>query len=86
MVGLGGSCSGLVGLHIPDDFAREATAAMLGMEVDEIEGDCDVHDAIGEIANMLAGEMKMLLSKTGQNISLSTPTRCDTVRRKVPGI
>ena len=74
MVGLGGTCSGMVGVHIPDDFAREATAAMLGMEIDELEGDSDIHDAIGEVANMLAGEIKMKLSESGADICLSTPT------------
>lgn len=74
IVGLGGAYSGMVGVHIPNDFAKEATAAMLGMEADEIENESDIHDAIGEIANMLAGEMKMLLSSQGKDIRLSTPT------------
>lgn len=74
MVGLGGTCPGMVGVHIPDDFAREATAAMLGMGIDEVDFDCDVYDAVGEIANMLAGEIKLILSRGGVDISLSTPT------------
>jgi chemotaxis protein CheX len=74
LVGLGGSCPGMVGVHIPEDFAKEVTAAMLGMEPGELEGDSDVHDAVGEVANMLAGEMKMILSERGADICLSTPT------------
>lgn len=74
LVGLGGSCPGMVGVHIPDEFAKEVTAAMLGMEPDEIEGENDIHDAIGEVANMLAGEIKMMLSEKGADICLSTPT------------
>jgi chemotaxis protein CheX len=74
LVGLGGSCPGMVGVHIPEDFAKEVTAAMLGMEPDEVEGDSDIHDAVGEVANMLAGEMKMVLSNKGADVCISTPT------------
>ena len=74
MVGLGGDCSGMVGIHIPAELAREVTASMLGMELEEIEGDDDVNDAMGEIANMLAGEIKMLFSGKGMNVCLSTPS------------
>lgn len=72
LVGLAGTCSGLVGLHMPSDLAIRATSSMLGMEVADI--DDDVNDAIGEIANMIAGSFKMHLSKSGQDIRLSTPS------------
>ncbi|ABB30430.1 hypothetical protein GeomeDRAFT_1393 [Geobacter metallireducens RCH3] len=74
MVGLGGDCTGMVGIHIPEELAREATASMLGMEMDEIEGDGDVHDAMGELTNMLAGEVKMIFSARGMSVCLSTPS------------
>ncbi len=45
---------------------------MLGMDVEEM-GD-DVNDALGEIANMLGGKVKMVLSKGGMDINLSIPT------------
>ncbi len=74
MVGLGGDCSGMVGLHIPEELAREVTASMLGMGLDELEDEGDVNDAIGEITNMLAGEIKMIFSGRGMNVCLSTPS------------
>ncbi|RNC71816.1 MAG: chemotaxis protein CheX [Desulfuromonadales bacterium] len=74
MVGLGGDVSGMVGIHIPEEFAKIATASMLGMEVSEIESDGDVNDAVGEITNMLAGEMKMLFTGKGLAACLSTPS------------
>ena len=74
MIGLGGAFSGMVGVHIPEEFARESTASMLGMEVDEIEGEGDINDAVGEITNMLAGEIKMLFSDRGMPVCLSTPS------------
>lgn len=64
MVGLAGSYNGLVSVHIPWPLAISFTSMMLGMEVTEI--DDDVNDAMGEIANMIAGSFKQHLSKGDQ--------------------
>lgn len=72
MVGLAGTYNGLVSVHIPWPLAISFTSLMLGMEVTEI--DDDVNDAMGEIANMLAGSFKQHLSKGGSDIQLSTPS------------
>ena len=72
MVGLGGTYSGLVSVHVPTTLARIFTGAMLGMEVDEV--DQDVYDALGEIANMVAGNFKQHISKKGSDIRISTPS------------
>jgi chemotaxis protein CheX len=72
MVGLAGHYNGLVSLHMPSGLALKATSSMLGMEVSEI--DEDVNDAMGEIANMIAGSFKMHLSKSGADVQLSTPS------------
>lgn len=72
MVGLAGAYSGLVSIHIPWPLALSFTSQMLGMEVTEI--DDDVNDAMGEIANMIAGSFKQHLSKGGSDIQLSTPS------------
>lgn len=72
MVGLAGTYNGLVTIHIPWPLAILFTSLMLGMEVTEI--DDDVNDAMGEIANMVAGSFKQHLSKGGSDIQLSTPS------------
>jgi len=72
LVGLAGNYSGLVSLHMPSNLAVRATSSMLGMEVTEL--DDDVNDAMGEIANMIAGSFKLHLSKSGLDIHLSTPS------------
>ena len=72
MVGLAGTYNGLVSVHIPWPQAIAFTSLMLGMEVTEI--DADVNDAMGEIANMIAGSFKQHLSKGGSDIQLSTPS------------
>jgi chemotaxis protein CheX len=72
MVGLAGTYNGLVSVHLPWPLALSFTSLMLGMEVTEI--DDDVNDAMGEIANMVAGSFKQHLSKGGSDIQLSTPS------------
>lgn len=72
MVGMAGSYTGMLAIHCPQSFALRITSNMLGMEVDEV--DEDVNDALGEIANMLGGHVKMVLSKGGSDINLSIPT------------
>lgn len=72
MVGLAGTYTGILAIHCPQSFAVRITSNMLGMEVEEV-GE-DVNDALGEIANMLGGYVKMVLSKGGMDINLSIPT------------
>jgi chemotaxis protein CheX len=72
LVGMAGTFNGLVSLHMPTKLALRATGSMLGKEVTEV--DEDVNDAMGEIANMIAGSFKQHLSKSGLDIQLSTPS------------
>ncbi len=72
MVGLVGTYSGILSIHCPQSLAMKITSNMLGMDVDEV--DEDVNDALGEIANMLGGHVKMVLSKGGLDINISIPT------------
>lgn len=72
MVGLAGSYTGILSIHCPQTLALKITSNMLGMEVEEV-GE-DVNDALGEIANMLGGHVKQVLSKGGLDLNLSIPT------------
>ena len=72
MVGFAGLFNGLVSLHVPQKLALSFTSSMIGMEVTEL--DEDVNDALGEIANMIAGSFKHHLSKDGHEVRLSTPS------------
>lgn len=72
MVGMAGSHSGILAIHCPKDLALRITSSMLGMDVTEI--DDDVNDALGEIANMVGGDVKHIFSPKGAEISLSIPT------------
>jgi len=72
MVGLAGIHRGVLAVHFPKQVALDVTGSFLGMEVEEINA--DVQDAIGEIANMLGGNLKTILSDRGKDIQLSLPS------------
>ncbi len=73
-VGFAGDVMGSVCIHVNDNFARLMTAAMLGMEVDEIEGEEEIHDVIGELCNMIGGDLKSRLCDSGLPCKLSIPS------------
>ena len=72
MVGFAGTYSGVISIHCPVALALKITSNMLGVECDEAND--DLNDAIGEIANMLGGSVKQVLSKGGLDVKLSIPT------------
>jgi chemotaxis protein CheX len=72
MIGLAGDLRGLIAIHCTEDAAKGITSAMLGMDVEEL--DEDVKDAIGEIANMVAGSVKISLADHDLNLELAVPS------------
>ena len=72
MVGLAGTHKGVLAVHFPKQVALDVTSSFLGMDVEDINE--DVQDAIGEIANMLGGNLKTILSDRGKDIHLSLPS------------
>lgn len=72
MIGLGGGIRGVLAVHCPAAVAKAITSTFLGMEVQEL--DEDVKDAIGEIANMVAGNLKVSFAGEGVDIELAIPT------------
>ncbi len=72
MVGLAGTHRGVLAVHIPNQLALAITANFLGLEFEEMNE--DVQDAVGEIANMLGGNVKTILSDKGRDIQLSLPS------------
>ena len=71
-IGLAGDLKGMLAVHCSADAARGITGAMLGMEVKDL--DEDVKDAIGEIANMVAGGLKVALAADNIHTELAIPT------------
>lgn len=73
-VSLAGAILGNVNVHLNDRFARAISAAMLGMSLDDIGGDEEVHDVIGELCNMVGGNLKSRLCDSGFACELSIPS------------
>ncbi|TYP00225.1 chemotaxis protein CheX [Geothermobacter ehrlichii] len=72
MVGMAGACRGMLAIHCPKPIALAITGALLGIELDDV---CeDVFDAMGEMANMIAGNVKAVLCNKGLDVSLSIPS------------
>ena len=63
-----GGWTGATLLELPPDMARAFTSRMLGMDVPDTV-DADVVDAMGELTNMVGGNLKTILP-TGVNLSL----------------
>jgi chemotaxis protein CheX len=82
VVHINGDWEGAIAVNCPEPLARDVTAAMLGLGEDEL-GDEDVRDAIGEVANMTAGNVKGLLEgecrlslpavSEGMHLAMSVP-------------
>lgn len=72
IIGLAGTHKGVLAIHLPYRVAMAITSSFLGMDVEEINS--DVEDAVGELANMLGGNVKSILSEKGRDINLSMPT------------
>ena len=72
-VSFAGDLMGSVSIHVSDTFARIMAAAMLGMEVEEIEGE-EVNDVIGELSNMIGGDLKSRFCDLGFPCELSIPS------------
>lgn len=76
MVGFIGSLNGVLYLYMTDSLARDVTCNFLGLEPDELdeEPDSTVNDALGEMANMIAGTFKNGLCDMGFNCRLTIPS------------
>ncbi len=72
MIGLTGDFSAMLTINFPEAVGLSLTGAMLGIELKEI--DADVKDALGEIANMVAGGLKERFAADGVNLELAIPT------------
>jgi len=72
MVGIAGQLCGLLTLRCSAHSAALMASKMLGAEIKE--SDQQMWDAVGEIANMIAGNFKNKLTGMGDRCLLSVPT------------
>ena len=77
LVGFSGANMGLAAINCTREFAKKIGTSMLMMSADQLS-DEDVRDALGEIANMIAGRFKSQLALkmdlSGQVFEQSVPS------------
>ncbi|MDF1552892.1 MAG: chemotaxis protein CheX [Deferrisomatales bacterium] len=87
IIGLAGEATGSVAVTFPGTLARRIYANLVGEEAGGITE--EVCDAIGELANMIAGGAKAELSQQGCNFQIAIPTivvgKGHTIDHKGPG-
>jgi chemotaxis protein CheX len=72
IIGFAGNLSGVLSLHFSSRSASRIASALLGMEVQE--GDEMIRDAMGEMANMVAGGFKHRVSGSMDTLKISIPS------------
>ena len=73
-VGIAGdNLTGAVYLHLSSSFANRVATAMLGLPPEEVLGDDEVNDVVGESTNMLTGGLKSWLCDNGSDCAMSAP-------------
>lgn len=73
-VSFAGDVDGLFNIQVNEDFAQIMTAAMLGIEVEEIESEEEVFDVLRELSNIIGGNLKSAFVDVGLSCALSTPS------------
>jgi flagellar motor switch protein FliN/FliY len=74
LVNFAGDVTGNVHCQIPLDFARMMTARMLGVKLEDISDEGEVKDVIGEITNIIGGNLKAGFCDSGLDCEISTPS------------
>lgn len=69
-----GEVDGVLNVQVNDDFGKEMTAAMLGVDVDKVESKEEVYDVIREVSNVIGGNLKSNFVDAGLSCVLSTPS------------
>lgn len=69
-----GKMNGVVHIHVTDVFAKQMTASMLGIKPEQVRSVANIDDAIGELTNMLGGNLKSRLADHGFPCVLSIPS------------
>jgi chemotaxis protein CheX len=72
IIGFAGNLSGVLSLHFSRSSASKIASALLGMEI--AEGDEMIRDAMGEMANMVAGGFKNRVSGNVETLKISIPS------------
>lgn len=71
IIGLNGDYAGSIGVVVNKNLGRDLVKIMLGVEE---PSDSDISDVVGELANMIAGNVKCNLEAKMPKLSITCPT------------
>lgn len=71
-VAFAGERTGLVAFHCTPDTARSIAGSMLGIPASDVGH--EIADAMGELANMIAGGLRLKMKSDGVDVAISIPT------------
>jgi flagellar motor switch protein FliN len=72
-VSFAGDVQGLFNIQVNEDFSRTMTAAMLGIQENEVGGEEEMFDVLRELSNIIGGNLKSAFVDAGLSCVLSTP-------------
>lgn len=70
----GAELCGVVYIYCSASLAQRITCSLLGLEPSDIDGEEMVNDAVGELANMVVGQLKSRLCDRGITCVLTVPS------------
>ena len=73
-IGFSGKADGKLFLRLSPDGARRVAAAMLRANPEKMTQEAEINDAIGELLNMVTGNLKSNLCDAGLDCELHTPS------------
>jgi len=88
MVEFAGKASGVVHIRLEPSAAQRIAASIIGVKPEELTDSAEIDDVIGELCNIVAGNLKSNLCDAGVTCKLSAPqvSRTNDFKKKtVPG-
>jgi len=73
-VGFAGKANGVICIHLTESFARLILSSLLSLRPEEVSNIAAVNDAVGELSNMVGGNLKSSLCDSGFSCQLSIPS------------
>ncbi len=82
LIGLTGAVRGYLSLQCAREHARDLTARFLGADGHDVESLDDIRDAVGELVNMIAGNLKTAMA-CEEPVEIGLPTVVTTPKSDI---